>query len=67
MKDTDRIVFPARDTSSGAYPSVCVGELIEEAGGTGDWASHWRLDVGSEIIGRVEVAEVVVGGGWRTG
>ena len=46
---------------------MCVGELIDEVGGTGDRASHWRLEVGSEVIGRVEVADVVVGGGCSTG
>ena len=47
---------------------MCVGELIEEVGGTGDWESHCRLDVGSEVVmGLVEVAEVVVGGRWSTG
>ena len=28
--------FAAGDTIVGAYPSVCVGELIDEAGGIGD-------------------------------
>ena len=65
VKERIELFFPG--TSYVTYPSVCVGELIEEIGGTRDWASHWRLDVGSEVIGLVEVAEVVVGGGWSTG
>ena len=61
-----RILF-SRRSSNADYPSVCVGELIDEVGGTGDWANHWRLDVGSEVIGLVEVAGVVAGGGCTTG
>ena len=66
MVRREQILF-SRRSSHVDYPSVCVGELIDEVGGTGDWASHWRLEVGSEVIGRVEVAEVVAGGGCSTG
>ena len=66
MVKIKRILF-SRCSSNTDYPSVCVGELIDEVGGTGGWANHWRLDVGSEVVGLVEVAEFVVDGGCNTG